>query len=89
MRIARAGFFKVELQASYISFSSKYSEQHISQTIRVGVGKDKKLVVLDHLLLVWHIIRTFEKKYVIWMYFGPPTGQIKIWVLAQFLPFLP
>ena len=30
-------------------------------TIGIGVGKDKKFVVLEHFLLVWHIIRTFEK----------------------------
>ena len=29
--------------------------------LELGVGKDKKLVVLGHFLLVWHIIRTFEK----------------------------
>ena len=26
-----------------------------------GGGKDKKLVVLEHFLLVWHNIRTFAK----------------------------
>ena len=36
-------------------------------TIMIGVGKDKKLVVLEHFILIWHIIRTFKK---IIMFFG-------------------
>ena len=34
----------------------------VFESLKVGGGKDKKAVVLEHILMLWHILRTFVKK---------------------------